>query len=169
MRMDRKNFFKVIGASALAAHLGGCGGTSPDGKTAGDVPVRKREPVITTGPKMAVVTGVDPDAITRRAIEEMGGMEVFVSRGDKVLIKRVEAESKTAGGIVLPESAKEKPKRGIVQALGDDRLLDSGERSKLQVAKGDEVLFSSYAGTEIKVNGQELLILDESDILAIIG
>jgi len=89
--------------------------------------------------------------------------------GDKVLVKRVEAESKTAGGIVLPDSAKEKPKRGIVQALGDGRLLDSGERSKLQVAKGDEVLFSSYAGTEIKVNGQELLILDESDILAIIG
>ena len=89
--------------------------------------------------------------------------------GDKVLIKRVEAESTTAGGIVLPDSAKEKPKRGIVQALGDGRLLDSGERSKLQVAKGNEVLFSSYAGTEIKVNGEELLILDESDILAIIG
>jgi len=89
--------------------------------------------------------------------------------GDKVLVKRLEAESTTAGGIVLPESAKEKPKRGIVQALGDGRLLDSGERSTLQVAKGDEVLFSSYAGTEIKVNGQELLILDESDILAIIG
>lgn len=89
--------------------------------------------------------------------------------GDKVLVKRVEAESTTAGGIVLPDSAKEKPKRGIVQALGDGRLLDSGERSKLQVAKGDEVLFSSYAGTEIKVDGQELLILDESDILAIIG
>jgi chaperonin GroES len=89
--------------------------------------------------------------------------------GDKVLIKRVEAESATAGGIVLPDSAKEKPKRGIVQALGDGRLLDSGERSKLQVAKGNEVLFSSYAGTEIKVNGEELLILDESDILAIIG
>ncbi len=89
--------------------------------------------------------------------------------GDKVLIKRVEAESKTAGGSVLPDSAKEKPKRGIVQALGDGRLLDSGERSKLQVAKGNEVLFSSYAGTEIKVNGEELLILDESDILAIIG
>ena len=89
--------------------------------------------------------------------------------GNKVLVKRVEAESTTTGGIVLPDSAKEKPKRGIVQALGDGRLLDSGERSKLQVVKGDEVLFSSYAGTEIKVNGQELLILDESDILAIIG
>ncbi len=89
--------------------------------------------------------------------------------GDKVLVKRVEAESKTAGGIVLPDTAKEKPKRGIVQAVGDGRLLDSGERSKLQVAKDDQVLFSSYAGTEIKVDGEELLILDEGDILAIIG
>lgn len=89
--------------------------------------------------------------------------------GDKVLVKRVEAEAKTAGGIVLPDTAKEKPKRGIVQAVGDGRLLDSGERSKLQVAKDDQVLFSSYAGTEIKLDGEELLILDEGDILAIIG
>ena len=88
--------------------------------------------------------------------------------GDKVLVKRVEAESKTAGGIVLPDTAKEKPKRGVVQAVGDGKLLDSGERNKLQVSKGDQVLFSSYAGTEIKVDGEELLILDEGDILAII-
>lgn len=88
--------------------------------------------------------------------------------GDKVLVKRVEAEDMTAGGIVLPDSAKEKPKRGIVQAVGDGKLLDSGERSKMQVAKGNEVLFSSYAGTEVKVNGEELLIIDENDILAII-
>jgi chaperonin GroES len=89
--------------------------------------------------------------------------------GAKVLVKRVEAEEKTAGGIVLPDAAKEKPKRGIIQAVGDGQLLDSGERSKLQVAKGDEVLFSSYAGTEIKVNGEELIIMDESDILAVVG
>jgi len=89
--------------------------------------------------------------------------------GDKVVVKRVEAEAKTAGGIVLPDTAKEKPKRGVVRAIGDGRLLDSGQRSKLQVAAGDEVLFSSYAGTEIKVDGEELLILDEGDILAIIG
>lgn len=89
--------------------------------------------------------------------------------GDKVLLKRVEAEAKTAGGIVLPDTAKEKPKRGIVQAVGDGKLLDSGERSKLQVKGGEEVIFSSYAGTEIKVNGEELLIIDESDILAIVG
>ena len=88
--------------------------------------------------------------------------------GDKVLIKRVEAEEKTAGGIVLPDSAKEKPKRGIVRAVGDGKLLDSGQRSKMQVQKGSEVLFTSYAGTEIKVNGEELLIIDENDILAII-
>jgi len=88
--------------------------------------------------------------------------------GDKVLLKRIEAEAMTAGGIVLPESAKEKPKRGRVQAVGDGKLLDTGERSALQVKKGDEVLFTSYAGTEIKVNDQEYLIMDESDILAII-
>jgi chaperonin GroES len=88
--------------------------------------------------------------------------------GDKVLLKRVEAEEKTAGGIVLPDAAKEKPKRGVVQAVGDGKLLDSGERSSLQVGKGNEVLFSSYAGTEIKVDGEELLIIDESDILAIV-
>jgi chaperonin GroES len=89
--------------------------------------------------------------------------------GEKVLVKRLDAEEMTTGGIVLPDSAKEKPKRGTIQAVGDGKLLDSGDRSKLQVAKGDEVLFTSYAGTEIKVNGDELLILDESDILAIVG
>jgi chaperonin GroES len=89
--------------------------------------------------------------------------------GDKVIVKRLEAEEKTAGGIVLPDTAKEKPKRGTVQAVGEGRLLDSGERSKLQVSKGDQVIFSSYAGTEIKINGEELLIIDESEILAIVG
>jgi chaperonin GroES len=89
--------------------------------------------------------------------------------GDKVLVKRVEAESKTAGGIVLPDSAKEKPKRGIVQAVGDGKLLENGQRSKLQVTKGDEVLFSSYAGTEIKIDSEEFLIVDESEILAVLS
>jgi len=88
--------------------------------------------------------------------------------GDKVLVKRMEAEERTAGGIVLPDTAKEKPKRGIVQAVGDGKLLDSGERSQLQVAKGNQVIFSSYSGTEIKVDGEEYLIIDENDILAIV-
>lgn len=88
--------------------------------------------------------------------------------GEKVLVKRIEAEAMTAGGIVLPDSAKEKPKRGRVQAVGNGKLLNTGERGKLQVKKGDEVLFTSYAGTEVKVDGNELLIMDESDILAII-
>ncbi|MEK6644696.1 MAG: co-chaperone GroES [Planctomycetota bacterium] len=88
--------------------------------------------------------------------------------GDKVLIKRLEAENMTAGGIVLPDSAKEKPKRGRVQAVGDGKLLDTGERAKLTVKKGDEVLFTSYAGTEIKLDGEEYIIMDETDILAIL-
>ena len=89
--------------------------------------------------------------------------------GDKVIVKRVEAEEKTAGGIVLPDTAKEKPKRGIVLAIGNGRLLDDGTRSEMQVKKNDEVLFTSYAGTEIKVGGEEYMIMDESDILGIFG
>lgn len=89
--------------------------------------------------------------------------------GDKVIVKRVEAESTTAGGIVLPESAKEKPKRGVVLAIGSGRLLDDGTRSEMQVKKNDEVLFTSYAGTEIKVGEEELMIMDEGDILGIVG
>ncbi len=89
--------------------------------------------------------------------------------GDKVIVKRVEAESMTAGGIVLPDSATEKPKRGVIQAIGTGRVLDDGSRSGLQVQKNDEVVFTSYAGTEIKVDGEEYLIMDESDILGVVG
>lgn len=88
---------------------------------------------------------------------------------DKVVIKRLEAESKTKGGIVLPDTAKEKPRRGKIVSLGDGKLLKDGTRSKFQVKIGDTVLFTSYGGTEIKVDGEELLIMDESDILAVIG
>ncbi len=88
--------------------------------------------------------------------------------GDKVLVKRVEAESKTKSGIVLPDSAKEKPKRGKIVSIGDGKRLDSGERSTFSVKKGDEVIFSSYAGTEIKLDNEELLIMSEDDILAVV-
>lgn len=89
--------------------------------------------------------------------------------GDKVIIKRVEAEDKTAGGIVLPDSAQEKPKRGVVHAVGNGKLLDDGTRSPMQVKKDDEVLFTSYAGTEVKINGNEYMIMDESEILGVVG
>ncbi|MBM2834265.1 MAG: co-chaperone GroES [Planctomycetota bacterium] len=88
--------------------------------------------------------------------------------GEKVLIKRVEAEGKTAGGIVLPDTAKEKPKEGKVIAIGDGRILKSGERAKVQVKKGDRVLFSSYGGTEVRIDGEDYLLMSEDDILAVI-
>ncbi len=88
--------------------------------------------------------------------------------GEKLLVKRFEAEGETAGGIVLPESAKEKPKEGTIIALGDGKLLDSGKRSKFQVKKGDRVVFSSYAGTEIKIGVEEYILMSEEDILAVI-
>lgn len=89
--------------------------------------------------------------------------------GDKVIVKRLEAEEKTAGGIMLPDTAKEKPRRGTVLSVGSGRLLETGKRQPLTVKAGDKVLFSSYAGTEVKVDGEELVIMEESDILAILG
>jgi chaperonin GroES len=85
---------------------------------------------------------------------------------DRVVVEPLSAEETTAGGIVLPDSAKEKPQRGTILAVGPGRLLDSGERSTLSVKVGDEVLFGKYGGTEIEVDGKEIKILRESDILA---
>jgi chaperonin GroES len=87
---------------------------------------------------------------------------------DKVLVQRLEAETKTAGGIVLPDTAKEKPQRGKIINVGEGKMLDDGTVRKVQVKKGDIVLFTSYAGTEIKIEGKEYLIMDESDIMAVI-
>ena len=88
--------------------------------------------------------------------------------GDKVIVKRLEAEAKTKGGIVLPDAAKEKPKQGKIIALGDGPQLKDGKRVSFQVKKSDVVLFSSYAGTEVTVDGEEYLIMSEDDILAIV-
>src|SRR3954469_20935370 len=102
--------------------------------------------------------------------------------GDKILIKRVEAQSKTQTGTVLPHSArerpkrggglpyaaKEKPKRGKVLSVGDGKRLDNGEKAPFTVKKGDEVIFTSYAGTEIKLDGEEVIIMSEDDVLAIV-
>jgi len=89
--------------------------------------------------------------------------------GDKVLVKRSEAEEKTAGGIVLPDTAKEKPKEGRVTAVGSGRMLESGERVPPAVKKGDRVLFADYAGNEVKIDGEEYLLVSEGDILAVLG
>ncbi len=86
---------------------------------------------------------------------------------DKILVKRVEAEDKTAGGILLPDMAKEKPRQGKVLSLGDGKLLENGKRAAFQVKEGDRVLFSSYAGNEVTVDGDEYLIMSEDDILAV--
>ena len=85
---------------------------------------------------------------------------------DRVVVEQVEAEEMTAGGIVLPDAAKEKPQRGKVLAVGPGRLLDSGERCPVALVVGDEVLFGKYGGTEVEVEGKDVKILRESDILA---
>jgi len=87
---------------------------------------------------------------------------------DRILVKQCEAEEVTAGGIVLPDSAKEKPQRGTVSATGPGKLLDSGERAKMSLKKGDEIFYAKYAGSEVKIDGEDFVILRESDVLAII-
>jgi chaperonin GroES len=85
---------------------------------------------------------------------------------DRVVVEPVDAETTTAGGIVLPDTAKEKPQRGKVKAVGPGRLLDTGSRCQMSISVGDEVLFSKYGGTDIEVDGKDVKILRESDILA---
>ena len=88
---------------------------------------------------------------------------------DKIVVKRLEAEDKTAGGIILPDNAKEKPKQGKILSVGDGKVLENGKRAAFQVKAGDKVLFTSYAGTEVTVDGKEFLIMTEDDILAVVA
>lgn len=88
--------------------------------------------------------------------------------GDRVVVKVIEQEERTKGGIVLPDTAKEKPQQGKVIAVGTGRILDNGQKVPLEIKEGDRVIFAKYAGTEVKVEGEEYLILSERDILAVI-
>ncbi|MCG3184881.1 MAG: 10 kDa chaperonin [Planctomycetes bacterium] len=87
---------------------------------------------------------------------------------DKVLIERAKAEEKTKGGIILPDSSKEKPKEGKIVAVGQGRITEQGERLPFQVKKGDRVLFKSYAGTDVKIDGKDYILMSEEEILAIV-
>ena len=88
--------------------------------------------------------------------------------GDRVVVKRIEEEAKTKGGIVLPDTAKEKPQKGKVVAVGSGRTLDNGTKVPLEVKEGDTVVFAKYAATEIEIDGEEYIILSERDLLAVI-
>lgn len=88
--------------------------------------------------------------------------------GDKIVVKRLEAAEVTKGGIVLPDSAKEKPKEGKIIAVGPGKICDDGKRGAMQLKKGDRVLFTSYAGTEVKYDGETYLIMSEDDVLAVV-
>jgi chaperonin GroES len=87
---------------------------------------------------------------------------------DRIIVERIEEEETTKGGIIIPDTAKEKPAEGKVTAVGNGKLLDNGKRLPLQVKEGDRVLFGKYAGTEIKIEGEERLIMREDDVIAIV-
>ena len=92
----------------------------------------------------------------------------FRPLADRVLVKRIENEQKSSGGIIIPDTAKEKPQEGEIIGVGNGKLLDNGELSKMNVKKGDRILFGKYSGTEIKLDGEEHLILREDEILGVI-
>jgi chaperonin GroES len=88
---------------------------------------------------------------------------------DRILVQRVEEETKTKGGIIIPDTAKEKPVEGKVVAVGNGKVGDDGKRTALEVKKGDRILFGKYSGTEVKIEGEEYLIMREDDVLGVIG
>ncbi|HEY2787485.1 MAG TPA: co-chaperone GroES [Fimbriiglobus sp.] len=92
----------------------------------------------------------------------------IVPLNDKIVVERLEAEDKTSGGILLPDTAKEKPKQGKVLSVGDGKLLENGKRAAFQVKPGDRVLFTSYAGSEVTVDGKEYMVMTEDDLLAVV-
>jgi chaperonin GroES len=92
----------------------------------------------------------------------------IVPLNEKIVVERLEADERTAGGIILPDTAKEKPKQGKIISVGDGKLLDDGKRAAFQVKTGDRVLFSSYSGNEVTVDGKEFLIMTEDDVLAVV-
>jgi chaperonin GroES len=93
----------------------------------------------------------------------------IVPLNDKIVVERLEADDKTAGGILLPDTAKEKPKQGKVLSVGDGKLLENGKRAAFQVKPGDRVLFTSYAGSEVTVDGKEYMVMTEDDLLAVVS
>ena len=108
-------------------------------------------------------------ATTKKPAKEEKSAVKIVPLGDRVVLKRADAESKTKGGIVLPDTAKDKPQKGKVLAVGDGRITKDGKRRELQVKVGDHVLFTSYAGDEFKLSGdKKVLLMREDDILAVI-
>jgi len=92
----------------------------------------------------------------------------IVPLNEKIVVERLEADERTAGGIILPDTAKEKPKQGKIISVGEGKLLDDGKRAAFQVKTGDRVLFSSYSGNEVTVDGKEFLIMTEDDVLAVV-
>jgi chaperonin GroES len=106
----------------------------------------------------------------QKSLTDNGGIRMKLKPlGDRLIVKPIEEEETTASGIVLPDTAKEKPQKGKVVAVGDGAINEDGSRRALDVSEGDEVLYSKYGGTEVTVEGDELLVLRESDVLAKVG
>jgi chaperonin GroES len=119
-------------------------------------------------PEIWLYSGFSP-TFHQKLTDNGGSRMKLKPLGDRLIVKPIEEEETTASGIVLPDTAKEKPQKGKVVAVGDGAIQDDGSRRPLDVAEGDEVLYSKYGGTEVTVEGDEVLVLRESDVLAKVG
>ena len=132
----------------------------------GFVSTRKERVLIHTD--SALATGSERAGLERFGLDKKGKSMKFRPLHDRVLVRRVEADTKTAGGIIIPDSAQEKPSEGKVVAVGNGLKDDNGKSTPLDVKKGDKILFGKWSGSEVKVDGKDLLIMKESDILGIV-
>jgi chaperonin GroES len=107
--------------------------------------------------------------MARKTVSKEGGVMNVQPLADRLLVRRLEEEEMKRGGIIIPDTAKEKPQEGEVVAVGPGRLSDEGKRMPLEVKKGDRILIGKYSGTDVKIDGDEYLILREDDVLAIVG
>jgi chaperonin GroES len=153
----------ITGVRSIGSHEGGL-----DDIPMAISPSRQGEPKVVPGRTEQKLSGGKPHMATATKKKKSKSKTQLQPLGDRVVVRREESESTTAGGIVLPDSAKDKPARGEIVSVGTGRLLDDGTRGDFQVEAGDRVIFSSYAGEAIEVNSEELLLMREDDILAVI-
>src|SRR5206468_6014726 len=132
-------------------------------------------PLQLRGPFATIPLGISTLGLRVLKLEQPGGIALTTETkvnikplGDRVVIRPAQREEVTASGVILPDTAKEKPQRGTVLAVGPGKLNDNGQRTPLEVSEGTEVLYAKYAGTEVKIDGEDLLIVRESDILALV-
>ena len=157
-------------AAMISCGARSCAALTVISKSSGNLPLREGQPIAALDARLvAPATVIIPNYHLRQNFKGEYAVAKIRPVGDRVVVKPAAKEEITKSGIVIPDTAKEKPQEGTVIAVGSGRLLDNGDRAPIDVREGDRILFAKYGGTEFKLDGEEYLVLKENDILAIIG